>query len=210
MSWYNNPVDDFKQYTLHILQDRDEILDAIPSALNCPPKGHGEFIRWLVYRLQPDITVELGVDYGYSACLMAMAQSNPVYGIDCFDPSKHPPRVENDYNYVLQLKQKLQLNNLHIIKDYFDDVAQHWTLPIDLLHIDGLHDYDNIQNDFTKWFPKVTERGVVMLHDTQSWPHGVGRLFNELDYPKLNFNYSNGLGVVSRDRELIQEISQLF
>ena len=34
------------------------------------------------------------------------------------------------------------------IKDYFDNVAKGWDQPIDLLHIDGLHDYDNCKNDF--------------------------------------------------------------
>ena len=49
-----------------------------------------------------------------------------------------------------------------------------------------------------------------MFHDTLSFPDDVGRFFNEIDLPKLNFPQSYGLGVVSTDAALIEEIRVTF
>jgi hypothetical protein len=210
-SWYENQRDDWRQYVLSLDDSNiDEILGAIPSAWNFPPKSHREFAEWLIKTIKPKVTVELGVDYGYSSFVMALCQKNPVYGIDCFDPSKHGIRIDDDYQFVLDVKEKLGLDNLNIIKGYFDDVAETWDREINLLHIDGLHDYDNCKNDFETWFPKMSENGVVIMHDTISAPDGVGRFFNELNYPKVNFTNSFGLGVVTKNAKLVEKIKKVF
>jgi predicted O-methyltransferase YrrM len=147
-SWVTDKQDNFKEYVLNLPDDKvEEILGAIPSGWNYPPKSHREFVEWLINRIKPKVTVELGVDYGYSSFLMSLCQSNPVYGIDCFDVSVHGPREDDDYQFVMSVKEKLGLDNLEIIKGYFDDVAKTWDKEIDLLHIDGLHDYENCKND---------------------------------------------------------------
>ena len=210
-SWFENKKDNFREYVLGLLDSEvEEILGAIPSAWNYPPKSHREFAEWLIKTLKPKVTVELGVDYGYSSFLMALCQNNPVYGIDCFDISKHGIRIDDDYQFVLAVKEKLKIDNLTIIKDYFDNVAKGWDQPIDLLHIDGLHDYDNCKNDFETWFPLMSKKGVVIMHDTISAPDGVGRFFNELDHPKINFKNSFGLGVVAKSKPLIDKIQKQF
>jgi predicted O-methyltransferase YrrM len=210
-SGYENQRDDWRQYVLSLDDsNKDEILGTIPSAWNFPPKSHREFAEWLIKTIKPKVTVELGVDYGYSSFVMALCQKNPVYGIDCFDTSKHGIRIDDDYQFVLGVKEKLGLDNLNIIKGYFDDVAETWDQEINLLHIDGLHDYDNCKNDFETWFPKMSENGVVIMHDTISAPDGVGRFFNELDYPKVNFTNSFGLGVVTKNAKLVEKIKKVF
>ena len=50
-----------------------------------------------------------------------------------------------------QLKSDFNINNVHIIKGYFDDAAKDWNKPIDLIHIDGLHTYDAVKNDFNTY-----------------------------------------------------------
>jgi predicted O-methyltransferase YrrM len=210
-SWVTDKKDNFKEYVLN-LQDNEveQILGAIPSGWNYPPKSHREFIVWLINRIKPEVTVELGVDYGYSAFLMALCQENPVYGIDCFDVSKHGPREDDDYQFVMSVKEKLGLNNLEIIKGYFDDVVKTWDKEIDLLHIDGLHDYDNCKNDCETWAPLVKEDGVILFHDTVSNPDGAGLFFSQLEVPKVNFTNSFGLGVASNNANLIEEIKKEF
>ena len=210
-SWVTDKQDNFKEYVLNLPDsDVEEILGAIPSGWNYPPKSHREFVEWLINRVNPGVTVELGVDYGYSSFLMALCQESPVYGVDCFDVSVHGPREDDDYNFVMSVKEKLGLDNLEIIKGYFDDVAKTWDKEIDLLHIDGLHDYDNCKNDCYTWAPFVKEEGVILFHDTVSNPDGAGLFFSQLEVPKVNFTNSFGLGVASNNAELIQEIKETF
>jgi predicted O-methyltransferase YrrM len=210
-SWVNDKKDNFKEYVLNLPDNEvEEILGAIPSGWNYPPKSHREFVEWLINRIQPEVTVELGVDYGYSSFLMALCQDNPVYGVDCFDVSVHGPREDDDYQFVMSVKEKLGLDNLEIIKGYFDDVAKTWDKEIDLLHIDGLHDYENCKNDCDTWAPLVKEDGVILFHDTVSNPDGAGLFFSQLEVPKLNFTNSFGLGVASNNADLIEEIKTIF
>jgi len=210
-SWVENKKKNFKSYALNLPDSEvEEILGSIPSGWNYPPKSHRGFVEWLIDYIKPEVTVELGVDYGYSSFLMALCQNNPVYGIDCFDVSVHGPREDDDYQFVLDIKEKLKLDNLEIIKGYFDDVAKTWDKEIDLLHIDGLHDYKNCKNDCDAWAPLIKEDGVILFHDTISNPDGVGYFFSQLEVPKVNFTNSFGLGVASNDAELIEEIKKTF
>jgi hypothetical protein len=210
-SWYENKRNDWREYVLSLDDDNvSEILGAIPSAWNVPPKSHSEFVFWLIEKINPQVTVELGVDYGYSSFIMSINNNGKVYGIDCFDDEKHDIRVYEDYQFVLDVKNKLKLNNLEIIKGYFDDIAKEWEKEIDLLHIDGLHDYKNCKNDCDTWAPFLKENGVIIFHDTVSNPDGVGLFFSQLEVPKVNFKNSSGLGVASNNLDLIEEIKEKF
>lgn len=210
-SWATDKKENFKEYVLSLSDDNvEDILGNIPSGWNYPPQSHRKFVEWLIAKVNPEVTVELGVDYGYSSFIMALCQKNLVYGIDCFDISLHRPREDDDYQFVMSVKEKLKLNNLNIIKGYFDDVAKTWEKEIDILHIDGLHDYDNCKKDCDTWAPMLKEDGIILFHDTVSNPDGVERFFSQLEVPKVNFTNSFGLGVASNNEELIQEIKNTF
>lgn len=188
----------------------EQILGSIPSAWNVPPKGHHSFAKWLVEKVNPKVTVELGVDYGYSLFVLSVYNNGNVYGIDSFSTEHHKSRVDDDYKIVTDIKEKLKLDNLELIKGYFDDVAKTWEKKIDILHIDGLHDYDNCKNDYEIWKKFMKKNGVIIFHDTMSYPNDVGRLFTEINFPKFNFTNSHGLGVVSSNKKLIEEIQTTF
>ena len=211
-SWaVNNKGSEWRQYIRSLSNDNvSEILGAIPSAWNVPPKGHHPFAKWLVEKVNPKVTVELGVDYGYSLFVWSIYGSGKVYGVDSFSTEHHQSRVDDDYQFVLDIKEKIKLENLEVIKGLFDDVAVTWEKKIDILHIDGLHHYDNCKNDYETWKKFVKKTGVIVFHDTMSYPNDVGRLFDEINLPKFNFTNSHGLGVVSSNEKLIQEIQNNF
>lgn len=175
--------------------------------------GHCEFAKWLVCRWERPEVVDLGVDYGLST--FAFATSNPgarVTGIDCFVGDEQSGFRDTE-QYVRDTKRIYKVNNLEIIKGYFDD--QQYRFPpktVDILHIDGLHTYEAVKHDYNTWKFSLRENGVVLFHDTRADKPGFGvdKFFDEIDLPKLNFSHYYGLGVVTRNKSLLEEILDAF
>jgi predicted O-methyltransferase YrrM len=172
-------------------------------------KGHADFAKWLVNRIQPTTTVDLGVDYGFSLFALAEPEIGTVYGIDTFTSGAHGNHPDN-YDVVMGIKERYNFSNVEVIKGLFSDVVVNWTKPIDILHIDGDHQYESIVEDWNNWFPFLTENGVVIMHDTNSDWVGIKKFYDEITIPKCNFLQSYGLGVASRNKELIDEIKNVF
>lgn len=180
-------------------------LAAIPSAW----KGHEHFAAWLVNEIRPEVSVDLGVDYGYSLFSLAVPGIGEVYGIDSFEGDAHAGHRTDTYDSVIAFKNRHSFNKVHVIKGQFAEVAKTWSLPIDILHIDGLHTYDAVRADWGNWNPFVRDGGVTIMHDVISFPE-VGQFFNELTLPKVNFVHSAGLGVVTSDQALLTKILNVF
>ncbi len=176
--------------------------------------GHRQFAEWLVNYKKPEVIVDLGVDHGFSTFCFAMPRIGKVYGIDSFEGDVHSgQRDAHTYNYVMQKREKLFMqDNIEFIQGYFDDVAKTWTKPIDILHIDGLHTYEAVKNDYETWSKFVKDDGVILFHDTcvEERNFGVKQFFEEIELPKFNFTQSYGLGVVSKNKYLIELIKNNF
>lgn len=185
----------------------NKILETIPTGW----KDHITFAQWIVKRKNPEVIVDLGVDWGYSTFCFALPKIGTVYGIDSFEGDDHAG-IRNTYNYVLDRQRELKLENISFIKGYFDEVAKNWNKPIDILHIDGFHTYQAVKHDYKTWSKFVKDDGIILFHDTWVFGGGFGvhKLFQEIKLPKTNFKSSHGLGVVSKDENIIKEINQIF
>jgi len=51
-----------------------------------------------------------------------------------------------------------------------EEAAKDFNEPVELIFIDGEHEYDFVKLDFDLWFPKVIEGGIMAFHDTIGWP----------------------------------------
>src|SRR2546430_9946963 len=58
--------------------------------------------------------------------------------------------------------------------------------PIELLFVDGSHEYDLVLEDFEKWVPKVVEAGWVAFHDT-TWTSGPRKVVGQAIYRSNRF-----------------------
>ena len=179
--------------------------------------GHFEFSIWLVKHVNPKIIVELGVDYGHSTFCLASPNIGTVYAIDCFEGDAHAGFKQTEHiftSFKNELVQRSLLisDNIIPIKGYFDDVIKTPMFAqcreIDILHIDGLHTYEAVKNDFCKWSLKTSHDAVIIMHDVVSFPDTVGRLFNEIEFPKFYFTHSAGLGVVCKSEASLMRLLQ--
>jgi predicted O-methyltransferase YrrM len=189
----------------------EDFLNEIPSAW----KGHKQFAEWLVETMKPTTIVELGVDYGYSSFIFAMAleKHNPagkIYGIDWFQGDKHAGERDT-LKYVTERKEMHSLNLLEIIKGDFAEIAKAWSRPLDILHIDGYHTFEAVQNDFKNWSPFVKNDGVILFHDTAIGQFGIKDFFRTLNQGhRLHFLHSAGLGIFTKNTALFEAIKAKF
>jgi predicted O-methyltransferase YrrM len=58
--------------------------------------------------------------------------------------------------------------------------------PIELLFVDGSHEYDLVLEDFEKWVPKVVDGGWVAFHDT-TWTRGPRKVVGQAIYRSRRF-----------------------
>lgn len=184
-------------------------INNLPSGWNAPPfPGHRRFANWLVENMKPETIVDLGVDLGYSTFSFAEVGIGHVYGIDSFQGDEDVgPR--NTEEFVHKFKNDHNLNNVTFVKGMFSEVVKTWDKHIDILHIDGLHRFHAVEEDYNNWSKFVKDTGIILFHDVIAFP-GVRDFFNKVELNKLWFKESNGLGIASKDNNLIRSIQLSF
>ncbi|MDR3532960.1 MAG: class I SAM-dependent methyltransferase [Rhodopila sp.] len=185
-----------------------EPLFSLPAKL--PPTawaGHVPFMFSLFHTLRPETYVELGVHNG--ASLIAAATAAATYqvptalvGVDSWQGDAHAGVYEGESIYQ-DLKTYLSATfpNARLERCFFSEaIPKFATGSVDILHIDGLHTYDAVKEDFTSWFDRVSPTGVILFHDISVFERGFGvhLLWEELKerFLTLEFHHSFGLGVV--------------
>lgn len=136
------------------------------------------------YASQAHIIVEIGTYYGRSTYVLATgAKQNGGYvtTIDAYKPHEiGEMKVTEDIpKAVNAMLKRLDLSD--VVTAVIDDgvnVAKTWSVPIDLLFIDGSHEYKDVKSDFKAWSKHVD--GLIAFHDyTDNWP-GVQKFIDEL------------------------------
>jgi hypothetical protein len=177
---------------------------------------HIPFAFFLVERLRPAIVVELGTQYGtsYFAFCQAIRQLNlhsRAFAVDVwlnYDET-HLSGLET-FEYALKINNENFAHFSNLLRMTFDDALGYFEDgSIDLLHIDGMHDYTSVKHDFETWLPKMSAGGVILFHDSNVRESGFGvwKLISELKprYPSFEFLHCNGLAVVCTGPEVNSE-----
>lgn len=169
--------------------------------------GHIPFLFALFRAVKPRCYVDLGVHYG--ASLIAAATAAQTYrlsthcvGVDTWEGDDHAGRYVGDkiYNDLDQYVRGV-FRNVTLMRSLFLEARKAFRPgSIDILHIDGLHTYEAVKEDFSTWFHLVSPRGVIMFHDIAVHRDGFGvhRVWDELkrSFPSMEFHHSHGLGVL--------------
>ena len=168
---------------------------------------HAPFAFWLIESHRPRTLVELGTHGGYS--YFAFCQAAKTLGLDtrCYAVDHWKGDIhagfygEEIYQRVHEYSERCYAAFSSIVRSTFDEALVHFPdASIDLLHLDGRHFYEDVKHDFESWRPKLSDRAVVLFHDTQVQERrfGVFRVWEELQgaFPSFEFLHGHGLGVL--------------
>ncbi len=169
---------------------------------------HVPFAHWIVAAARPRSIVELGAYNGvsYSAFCEAVQRAKldcRCLAVDTWQGDEHAGFYGEEIYAELRGFHDLRYAGFSELMRCTFDAALDYVPDgsIDLLHIDGLHTYDAVRHDFDSWTPKLSERAVVLFHDTNVRERGFGvwRLWAELAqrYPSFEFLHGHGLGVLA-------------
>lgn len=199
------------------------IIFSDPERLTQIPSWHEHipFAMFLIATLKPRLFVELGTLYGDSYCAFCQAVKmlsldTRCYAIDTWQGDDHASYEFTEALPDLQVHHDQRYSSFStLLQSTFDDALPLFQAgSIDLLHIDGFHSYEAVKHDFETWQPKLSERGVVVFHDTNVLERGFGvrQFWDELrpNYPHFEFTHGNGLGVLAVGQVEAPELQAFF
>ncbi len=204
----------------------EELVDALASPLLDPlfqrPQrtgvesawfGHVPFAHWVVAACRPRLLVELGTHNGasYAAFCEALARFSPdsrAYAVDTWQGDDHAGHYGDEVYWNLRRFHDERFAGFsELLRCTFEEALPYFAdASVDLLHIDGFHTYEAVRGDFEAWRPKLSDRAVVLFHDTNMRERGFGvwRLWEELleRHPGFEFLHGHGLGVLAYGRRV--------
>jgi len=129
------------------------------------------------------VIVEIGSWKGKSTICLGLGskagESVPIYAID--------PHADYRFGDFKTNIDRAGIGELVTpIPSLSQPAADDFHEAIELLFVDGSHEYDLVLEDFEKWVPKVIEGGWVAFHDT-TWTAGPRKVVGHAIYRSRRF-----------------------
>lgn len=141
--------------------------------------------------------VEIGSWKGRSSCFMGVEilNSGKKIKFDCIDTwlgSKNTKRLISNLEDILYQEF---IQNIHPINGIINPIRMtsskaselYADLSLDFAFIDASHEYEDVMNDLTSWFPKIKNGGIIAGHDYPNVLEVVQAVHDF--FKKKNLNY---------------------
>ncbi|WP_165982529.1 class I SAM-dependent methyltransferase [Dankookia rubra] len=180
---------------------------------------HVPFAFWLVKALRPRSIVELGPASGVAYAAFCLAVERLGLAARCFAVERAaelPGRPRETVTRIGSVRQDGRGRAFStLLRMRPEEARTHFDAgEVDLLHIDGTQDSEAVAGAFQLWREAVSDRGVVLFHDTnlRDRRNGVWRIWRELQaaHPHFEFLHGHGLGVLGLGRNLPEPVAALF
>lgn len=159
------------------------LIEPIPGFLKSPQQE-----RWFftTARKAPDhaVIVEIGSFQGRSTVsfgLGCLGSNKHIYAIDLFE-GDNDMYGSGDFQdqFMRNIRSCGVESHVTPIKQHSLKVAATWDKPIDVLFIDGSHEYEDVKADFDAFYPHVKKGGIIAFHDIKGKWDGVIRYWAEV------------------------------
>ena len=170
---------------------------------------HAPFGFDLIAELKPSLFVELGSWQGFSffvfcQSVKAHGLDTICYAVDTWQGDEQSGGLAADILEEVSLHARDNYRGFtYFIQSTFEEAADQFSQDsIELLHIDGLHTYEAVKQDFDTWYPKVAPGGIILFHDIAGRRPGFGawKFWEELapQHDSFSFHHGHGLGVLRK------------
>lgn len=171
---------------------------------------HLPFAYDLVAAIRPRLLVELGTHKGLSYFTFCQAMKEHeidgvCFAVDTFEGDDHTNAYDESVFKAVNAHNREHYHGFsYLMRMFFNEAVQHFDDgTVDLLHIDGLHTYEAVSEDFTTWYPKVRPGGIMLFHDVKARlkDFGVWRFWDEIRgrHESFTFHHGFGLGVLRKE-----------
>ena len=130
------------------------------------------------------VIVEIGSFKGRSTVSFGfgcVGTSKRIYAIDLFEGDGGEYGNEDFQKSFQGNVDRCGLSQyIRSIRSHSLEVARTWNMPIDILFIDGSHEYHDVKADFEAFFPFVKAGGIIAFHDIKGKWEGVIRFWEEV------------------------------
>src|SRR5262249_15019947 len=138
-------------------------------------RGLGSLAYEMVKHYRPKSIVELGSAKGMSTFSMGLAlrdlgEGGRLIAVDTWRGDEHIGQYgEVIYDPFMARRKQLGLEGtIEPMRMTFDEARGRVTVPVDLLHIDGLHTWDAVSHDFRTYRSLVRPGGLILFHDVRT------------------------------------------
>jgi hypothetical protein len=171
---------------------------------------HAPFGYDLMAEVKPKLFIELGSWQGFSFFVFCQSVKSHsldtvCHAVDTWTGDEHSGElVEKTYNDISQHARDHYRGFSYLLKTTFIEASRQFSdESIGLLHIDGLHTYDAVKEDFETWYPKVEPGGIILFHDIAGRRNdfGVWKYWEEItgEHDTFSFHHGHGLGVLRKN-----------
>lgn len=184
-----------------------------------PWHEHVPFAFWLVRALRPRSIVEIGLPGSVAYAAFCQAVERLDLAARCYAVERGGDTVGRPRETVTRIGAARQDGRGRAFSTLLrmrpEEARTHFEAgEIDLLHIDGTQDQDGAAGALRLWRDALSDRGVVLFHDTnlRDRRQGVWRLWRELQatHPHFEFLHGHGLGVLGLGAALPEPVAALF
>ena len=150
-----------------------------------------------------DLVVDIGTCHGRSAAILSQ-RAKRVITIDVFEKmdliqnigsrTHYAELFQNNPHYYADVKLLLsRYPNITVVQELANEyAARQNSESVDLVFFDGDHSFTGLQRDFSAWYPRIKDQGILAFHDAtndnwdvQAYCNQFLYSFEEIKFPDI-------------------------